>query len=243
MTVWHLAWRSALRRRRLFIWNVAVPLLLLTPVALSEAAAPHRVAVFGVFVVFFAAFGSAVPAVRDARDGWLDEVLRTGYPAPRWLLERTLAGTTIDAVQLLPVLAVLLWSADGGGAGAAAGLRAAPAVALAALAALWFANLVGPLIAAAVRSLAEAALASAALSLLLLHLAGFFRSPAPGWSEVAAAWNPYSPLRAALTAGVGPVAADVSVWPRSLLLLLVVTLGIAAFSADWSRRLRWPRTP
>ena len=69
MTIWRLAWRSALRRRRLLAWNIAVPLLLLAPVALSEAAAPHRVAVFGVFLVFFGAFGSAIPAVRDARDG------------------------------------------------------------------------------------------------------------------------------------------------------------------------------
>ena len=168
MTIWRLAWRSALARRRLFAWNVVVPLLLLTPVALSEAAAPHRVAVFGVFIVFFGAFGSAIPAVRDARDGWLDEILRAGYPALRWLLERTLAGTAIDTVQLVPTLFVLLWSAGG--------LRAAPAVLLATLATLWFANLLGPLVAAAVRSLAEAALASAALSLLLLHYAGLLTS-------------------------------------------------------------------
>ena len=109
-----------------------MPLLLLTPVALSEAAAPHRVAVFGVFLVFFGAFGSAIPAVRDARDGWLDEVLRTGYPAPRWLLERTLAGTAVDAIQLVPVLLLLL--------GSAGGLRATPVVLLGALAALWFAT-------------------------------------------------------------------------------------------------------
>ncbi|WP_419941733.1 ABC transporter permease [Candidatus Palauibacter sp.] len=236
MTIWRLAWRSALRRRRLFAWNIAVPLVLLAPVALSEAAAPHRVAVFGVFLVFFGAFGSAIPVVRDARDGWLDEVLRAGYPAPRWLLERTLAGTAIDTAQLLPVLLVLLWS--GGG------LRAGPVVLIATLVALWFANLIGPLVAAAVRSLAEAALASAALSLLLLHLAGFFRTPVPGWSEIAAAWNPYAPLRVALGAGVGAAApADPSAWARSLLLVLVVTLGAAAFPTSWSRRLRWPRTP
>ncbi|WP_419935496.1 ABC transporter permease [Candidatus Palauibacter sp.] len=235
MTIWRLAWRSALRRRRLLAWNIAVPLLLLAPVALSEAAAPHRVAVFGVFLVFFGAFGSAIPAVRDARDGWLDEVLRAGYPAPRWLLERTLAGTAIDTAQLLPVLLVLLWSAGG--------LRAGPVVLVATLVALWFANLIGPLVAAAVRSLAEAALASAALSLLLLHLAGFFRTPVAGWSEIAAAWNPYAPLRAALGAGVGAAPADPSAWARSLLLVLVVTLGAAAFPTIWSRRLRWPRTP
>ncbi len=233
MTIWRLAWRSALRRRRLLVWNVAVPLLLLTPVALSDAAAPHRVAVFGVFLVFFGTFGSTIPAVRDARDGWLDEVLRAGYPAPRWLLERTLAGTAIDAVQLLPVLGVLLWTSGG--------LRAGPAVLLATLIALWFANLAGPLVAAAVRSLAEAALASAALSLLLLHLAGFFRAPAPGWSEVAAAWNPYAPLWDALRAGVGAPPVDLLAWPRGLLLVLIVTLGAAAFPSVWSRRLRWPR--
>lgn len=235
MTIWRLAWRSTLRRRRLLAWNVVVPLLLLTPVALSEAAAPHRVAVFGVFLVFFGAFGSAIPAVRDARDGWLDEILRTGYAAPRWLLERTLAGTAIDTLQLLPTLFILLWSAGG--------MRTGPLLVLAVLPTLWFANLLGPLVAAAVRSLAEAALASAALSLLLLHLAGFFRAPVPGWTSLVADWNPYTPLRAALSAGVGALPMDGSVWLRSLLVVLLVTFGATVFSADWSRRLRWPRTP
>ena len=235
MTIWHLAWRSALRRRRLFLWNVAVPLLLLTPVALSAAAAPHRVAVFGVFIVFFGAFGSSIPAVRDARDGWLDEILRTGYSAPRWLIERTLAGTAVDALQLAPALLVLLWSSGGAGAG--------PAVFLSVLATLWFANLLGPLVAAAVRSLAEAALASAALSLLLLHFAGFFRTPVPGWTSLVAEWNPYTPLRAALTAGTGGMSVDASVWLRSLLVAAGLTFGAAVFASDWTRHLRWPRTP
>ncbi len=235
MTIWRLAWRTALRRRRLFLWNVAVPLLLLTPVALSAAAAPHRVAVFGVFIVFFGAFGSAIPAVRDARDGWLDEILRAGYSAPRWLLERTLAGMTIDALQLAPAVLILLWSADGLGAGSV--------VLLSVLATLWFANLLGPLVAAAVRSLAEAALASAALSLLLLHFAGFFRTPAPGWAFSAAEWNPYTPLQAALSAGASGIPMDASVWLRSLLVAAGFTFGAAIFAADWSRRLRWPRTP
>lgn len=235
MTIWRLAWRSALRRRRLFLWNVAVPLFLLTPVAFSPTAAPHRVAVFGVFIVFFGAFGSAIPAVRDARDGWLDEILRTGYAAPRWLLERTLAGTAIDALQLLPALVVLLWSGAGPGA--------APVLLLAALVTLWFANLLGPLVAVAVRSLAEAALASAAISLLLIHFAGFFRRPLPGWSQLVADWNPYAPLQAALGTGVGAASMDGSVWLRSLLVILAVTLGAAVFSGDWTRRLRWPRTP
>lgn len=233
MTVWKLAWRSTLRRRRLFVWNVVIPLLLLTPVALSEAAAPHRVAVFGVFLVFFGAFGSAIPAVRDARDGWLDEVFRAGYAPWRWLLERTAAETSIDVLQTLPALLVLLVTAGG--------VNAAGAVLGGLLLALFFANLVGPLVAAAVRSLAEAALACAALSLLLLHLAAFFRTPAAGWGSVAATWSPYAALRTGLQAGV-PTPGQVSFgWMSAALIVVTATVLIAVTSPLWTGRLRWPR--
>ena len=139
MKVWRLAWRSAFRRRRLFVWNIAVPMLLLTPVALSAAAAPHRVAVFGVFLVFFASFGSAIPAVRDGQDGWLDQVFRTGYGARRWLGERALAEAAIDLLQTAPAVLILLWSAGG--------LSQIGKVFLALAGTLLFANIIGPAIA------------------------------------------------------------------------------------------------
>jgi len=232
VTVWRLAWRSALRRRRLFLWNVAIPLVLLTPVALSAAAAPHRVAVFGVFIVFFASFGSAIPAVRDAEEGWLDQVLRTGYGARRWLIERTLAEAGIDLVQTAPAVLVLLV--------AAGGLTRAPVVLLALAFTLVFANLLGPAIAALVRSLAEAALACAALSLVLLHYAGFFRAPSPGWTSTVAAWNPYSPFRAALSFGVSGIESAAAVWSWALIPGVVVGLVLLATAGRWTRWLRWP---
>ncbi len=235
MTVWSLEWRAAVRRPRLFAWNVAVPTLLLAPVALSAAAAPHRAAVFAVFYAFFGAFGSAIPLIREASDGWIGEVLRTGYPARAWLAERLAAATALDLVQLAPATAVLL------AASAASPAAAAPTLA-ALLLALFTANLVGALIAAWVRSLAEAALACAAASLVLLHLAGAFRAPGPdGWSAVAAAWSPYRPLVSSLRA-LGPAPpADPASWAPPVLALAAALLFALALTGRITARLRWPR--
>lgn len=235
MTVWWLVWRAALARRRLFAWNVAVPLLLLAPVAWSGAATPHRVAVFGVFYVFFPTFGAAVPTVRDAGDGWLDTVFQTGVSRRRWFLEETLAQAALDGVQLLPVTALLVLVSGG----------AAPATILALLAAialtLAVGNALGTLVAAIVRSHAEAALGSAAVALLLLHLAGFFRSPTRGWARTAAALDPYTPLRVELVhvhAGVHPPGMPVA----SAVAVALGILLILAFGAPvWTRRLQWPQ--
>ena len=234
MTIWRLEWRSALARRRLFLWNMAVPVLLLAPVALSAAAAPHRTAVFGVFFVFFATFGSAIPTVRDAHAGWLDTIFQSGYSRARWLVETVLAGATLDFVQLFPVVLVLV------AASGRAGARAIPSLIFALLLALGFANLLGHLLAAAVRSLAEAALACAATSLLLLHFAGFFRTPTTPWAKRAAEWAPYRPLREGLAALQG---ASPSGPPDSLPAVLAASLGavvLIVFVRRWTVKFEWP---
>lgn len=232
MIAWRMAWREALRRRRLFAWNVAVPLLLLAPVALSEAAAPHRVAVFGVFFVFFGTFGSAIPTVRDAREGWLDELFGAGAAAVPWAAGRALAGAAIDLLQLLPSSIVLL-AASGGWAGA-------PGAVVGIAWALLFANLLGPVVAALVRSMAEAAMACAAVSLILLHYAGFFRAAGSGWTATAAAWNPYRPLREALAAGVAGRPPELAAWAPAVAAGLVLGALILALAARWTGRFRWP---
>ena len=90
-------------------------------------------------------------------------------------------------LQLGPALAV---AALGAGAGPRAFF-----VALVALAAtVWVANLVGVLVAAATRSLAEAALFSAVSTLLLLHASGVFRTPLPG--SFGAVFESVAPFRA-----------------------------------------------
>lgn len=234
MTIWWLAWRSAFARRRLFAWNVAVPALLLAPVALSGAAAPHRVAVYGVFVVFFATFGAAIPTVRDARDGWLDTVFRTGVSRAAWLAQTVLAETTLDLVQLAPVVAIVSLTGEGAAPASLALLATALPVAV------LFANTLGVALAALVRSLAEAALASAAVSLLLLHFAGFFRPPADGWTRMVAALDPYTPLRVALE-GIEGAAAGGAGPPLPALIVALAGPTLAALAARrWTRRFEWP---
>jgi len=234
MTVWWLAWRSALARRRLFAWNVAVPALLLTPVAMSETAAPHRVAVYGVFLVFFSTFGAAIPTVRDARDGWLDTVFRTGVSRRAWLVQTALAETALDIVELAPVVAVIALTGRGSPAASLALLTGALPLAL------LFANVAGVVLAALVRSLAEAALAGAAVSLFLLHFAGFFRPAAPGWTRTVAAFDPYSLLRVALEqveGGSSPATAH-PWWPAVMALSLATLAALTA--GRWTRRFEWP---
>lgn len=234
MTVWSLAWRTALARKRLFVWNVAVPMLLLAPVALSDAAAPHRTAVFGVFFIFFATFGSAIPTVRDARTGWLDAIFLTGYSRRRWFAEAVLAGTALDIVQLLPVTIVLVWTA-----GTATGEDLGD-LAVAMVVALATANILGRILAAIVQSLAEAALVSAAVSLLLLHFAGFFRTPVAGWTREVARWNPYRPLQEALAGVQASGGAPSEGWFPALLVAVIAALLVAVLARVWTRRLEWP---
>jgi len=235
VTVWRLAWRAALARRRLLAWNVAVPVILLAPVALSPAAAQHRTAVFGVFFVFFGTFGSAIPAVRDAESGWLDTVFRTGVSRGRWLAETVAAGAALDLLELLPATAVLLLSAGRTGPDGLAGLAAALVLAI------LVANGLGVLLAALVRSHAEAALVSAALSLLLLHFAGFFRIPVAGWTLVAATVMPYRPLREALATVQTGGPATWGSWAPAVATGLVACLLLVALAPRWTRRFEWPQ--
>lgn len=190
--VWRLEWGIVRSRPRRLTWSVSVPVLLLVPVAMSGAAPAHRATVYALFVVFFGLFGAAAPVVRDAERGWVERVLLTGCGVRSWLLERTAAHSLQDLLQLAPALGAVIWLEGG-----ARGALPAASVAAGALLALVTANLVGTVVAAAVRSLAEGALACAAVGLAALHLAGAFRPPAPGtWQEAAAAVSPFLPALA-----------------------------------------------
>lgn len=218
-TIWRLSWQLALRRRRLLAWNVLVPALLLLPVVTSAAAAEHRAVVVTVFVTFFGAYGSCIPLLRDGMSGWTEKVLLTGYGERRWLVERLLAATSIDFVELLPVNLVLL-----GLIGAPLG-DVLPRLLAATALALLFANLIGTLVAVGVRALGEAALGCAVLSLFALHFSGVFRTPAPGSvSAVLEAGSPLRPLHEAWVELLGGGAA-----PEAGLLL--PTLAAAVFFA------------
>lgn len=222
---WSLEWRLARARRRLLALNVAIPLLLVAPVALGGAPAHHAAAVYAVLFVLFGTFGSAIPLVRDAEAGLQARLHLAGMPDAPLLLGRAGAGAAVDAAQLAPSLGLAL--AAGGSAPAAA---AAAAVALAA--SLLLAGLIGIWVAAAARSLAEAALFAAVAGLLLLHAGGVFRTPAPGGAAAAVeALVPFRLLHESLlaAAGVGAVPPPVA-WAGGLgtLLLVATATGIAA---------------
>lgn len=229
-TIWRLTWALAVRRRRLLMWNLLVPILLLVPVMTSAAAAAHRAVVVAVFVMFFGAYGSCIPLIRDGMSGWAEKVWLTGFGGRRWLVERTLASTAVDWVQLLPVnLLLSVWLGIS--------VDAAVAILVATAFALLFANLLGVLIAAFVRALGEAALGCAVLSLFTLHLAGVFRTPVPGsWWAVAEAWSPLQPLHESWVRALLSGGPDVSV-PWAAEMIPVVALGamllLVAVAGDW----------
>jgi len=231
-TIWRLTWRLALRRRRLLIWNVLVPVLLLVPVVMSGAAAAHRAIVVAVFVTFFGAYGSCIPLIRDGMSGWAEKALLTGYGGRRWLVERTLASSAIDWVLLLPANLALV-ALTGAPASLAAAVLGATALAL------LFANLLGVAVAALVRALGEAALGCALLSLFALHAAGVFRTPAAGsWWATVETWNPLRPVHEAwvrLLSTDGPTGSILPPVVALLGLLGLVALGAAPLARRIAR--------
>ena len=224
-SVFRLEWRTALVRRRLLVWNLAVPLLLLAPVALSPAAAPHRAAVYAIFFVFFGTFGSAIPLIRDGRSGWNEKLLLSGYGSRRWLLERLVAGSSIDLAELIPSVALV-------GLAAGAGARSIGALLVALALALLFASILGAVVAALVRSLAEGALGCAVVALFALHFAGAFRSaPVGTWVELVQTTSPFRPLveaaRSLAAAGSSPDGA-VWLWPVATAIAALILVVLAA---------------
>ncbi len=216
-----LEWRLAIARPRLFVLNATIPLLLVIPIALSGAPTPHASAVYAVMFVLFGTFGSAIPLVRDSERGMVTRIGRTNIGAVPYLLGRTLAGTTIDAVQLAPALGIVLAISQGEPEAKA---LAVPVL----LAVLAVTNLLGVWVAALARSLAEAALFSAVSGLMLLHASGAFRTPVSG--SVGASLEAASPYRALheilLSVGGAPVwqgGYQLLVWVSVLTLITVAS--------------------
>lgn len=225
--IWRLEWRIALRRRRLFFLNCGIPLLLVAPLVLGGAPVFHAAAALAVLFVLFGTFGSAIPLLREGQSGLLRRILLTGASEPRILLERVLASTLVDFVQLIPslVLVLLAWGAS------APVWGTLPPVLLLTLA---VANLLGIWIAAAARSLAEGALFAAVVSLFLLHGSGVFRTASPGSAgALLEATLPFGPLhQLLLAAGGSPVPPPFTsvLVPGGAGLLLLALTGVAARS-------------
>ena len=173
LAVWRTEWLTALRRRRLFLFNILIPLTFVATIALSSAPAVHAAAVFTVLFALFGTFGSSIPLIRDGESGLLRRYVLTGAHPGGLLLQRVSATAALDLIQLTPSVLVIV-AARGSSASQLA--IVVPAMVLGLLAA----NALGALAAALAKSVAEGALFSAVAALLLLHWAGTFRTPVPG---------------------------------------------------------------
>lgn len=233
---WTAEWQVALRRRRLLVLNTAVPLLLVAPVALSGAPSFHSAAVYSVLFVMFGVFGSAIPLVRDGASGLLTRWHLVGMPPRELLAGRLAAQTALDVLEAVPALVLILVTSPVPAA------TAAPPLLLALPFALLVANALGAWAAALARSLAEAALFSSVLSLLLLHAAGAFRTPAPGtFAETAERLSPFRALHEALLGAVGGPPPASEAWTPALATGAALLMATAAFAPLLLRRLRATR--
>ena len=223
---WSVEWLVASRRRRLLALNAGIPLLLVTPVALAGAPSFHASAVFSVLFVIFGVFGSAIPLVRDGSRGILTRWQLAGLSAREVLTARLAAQATLDTLVTLPAAALIVLAGAGGAGSWGALLLALPF-------ALLVANALGAWAAALARSLAEAALFAAVVSLLFLHLAGVFRVPAPGTlSARLEALGPFRVLHESLLQATGGGPAFTGSWWPALICgvgLVLITLAAAPF--------------
>ena len=223
---WSVEWSVALRRRRLFALNVVVPLALVAPVALGGAPAGHAAAVYAVLFVLFGVFGSAIPWVRDGGSGLLSRWIVAGLHPRELVGARLAAQALLDLLQTLPALALVILVAGGSARGAAAAVAALSV-------ALLVANALGVWVAAAARSLAEAALFAAVAALLLLHGAGVFRTPRPGSAGAATELvSPFRLLHEVLLALQGPGGGTLSSWAPALV-AGAAFLGLTALAAPF----------
>jgi len=225
LAVWRTEWLMALRRRRLFLFNILIPLTFVATIALSSAPAVHAAAVFTVLFALFGTFGSSIPLVRDGESGLLRRYVLTGVHPGVLLLQRVSATAAIDLIELAPTVLVI------------AVVRGSSAsqlviVVLAMVIGLLAANSLGALSAAFAKAVAEAALFSAAAALLVLHWAGTFRTPVSGtWQAILEMLNPFRPLHESLLAAAGAGAPDVApalfVVPIGTTLLVLLLLTVA----------------
>jgi len=234
LPIWRSEWIVAVRRKRLLVLNIFIPLVLVAPIAFSAAPSAHASAVFTVLFVLFGTFGSSIPLIRDSETGLLERYALAGVKPSGIVIQRALASAGIDGLELAPSV-VLIVVANSASPGQVVGLVLSFGVAVLA------ANLLGVCAAAVARSVAEGALFSAVAALLLLHLGGAFRTPSPGtWTAVAERWVPFRLLHdslLAVTGSTGGISASSDLLPPSLALVavLLVTGGLGRYLVGRTR--------
>lgn len=210
---WQKELLEASRGRRAVLLKLLLPLFLLAPLAVVAVPASMKAVGFSVAVLFIGVFGSSVRLIhlRDSR--MLERMAVLPVPPRGLAAEYVLASASLDGVQLLTPLLLLI--AAGGYP-----LPSVAAILLAFPAALLGANAIGVLVASLSASAAEghlfailSVLGAAGLSGLGLTDAGAHR-----WLL------PFGPFAATLgaSADAAPFAAAAIAWLSAVVLLALV---------------------
>jgi hypothetical protein len=195
-SLWTREWLVSLGRPRALALRVAVPLALAVPLVAGGAPTFWAAMLVTVLCAMVGAVGSAMTLARARSSGLLARLAVTPRPPEQAVGSWLAASTSVDAVQLLPALAVI---AAGGGSPAWW-----PALAASALATLLVANVLGCALAVAAGGPAEVLLDVAVVLAPLLYLAGIFTGvPREGWRATVATLDPISHLQSALVGALG----------------------------------------
>ena len=190
-------WLVTLARPRTVVMRLLMPLILAVPLLTGRAPTFWAGMLLTVLVAMIGAVGSGIGLARARSGGLLVRLAMVPRPAHRLVAGWVLAGVSVDAVQLLPVLVAVLVAGAPGPAGAAALLAATGAV-------LVVANTLGFLLARLAGGPGEVLLDVAVVLAPLLFLGGLFTGvPAGGWRHVAAVVDPFTYLHAAFVAALG----------------------------------------
>jgi hypothetical protein len=196
-TPWGREWLVTLAHPRALAMRVAVPLLLAVPLVTGGAPTFWAAMLLTVLVAMVGAVGSGMTIARSRASGHLARLAVTPGPAWRAAGSWVLAAAAVDAMQLLPALAVVML---GGGAG----VDAAGSLLLCVAATLLAANVLGCALALLAGGAAEVLLDVAVVLAPLLFLGGLFTGvPRQGWRLVVARLDPFSHLHSALIGALG----------------------------------------
>jgi len=208
-------WLVSLARPRSLAIRVAMPLVLGVPLVAGGAPTFWAAMLLTVLVAMVGAVGSGVGLARARASGLLARLAMVPRPAAHVVGGWVLAGASVDAAQLSPLLVVVA-------AGGHAGATGVAALALAVAAVLLVANALGCLLARLAGGPGEVLLDVVVVLAPLLFLGGLFTGvPATGWRHAAALVDPFTYLHAAFIAALG---GDAEAGPAA----------ICAAAAGWS---------
>jgi ABC-2 type transport system permease protein len=186
--LWQLELRGTLSRRRALAIKMGFPLLLVIPLAATNAPQFFAGMLLTILIAMVGTVGTGVSVTRSRGSGWLDRLAVLPLPPWRVALEIFLAGWLVDCLQATLIFLVL-----------EVAQRPDPVVILAtwllALATLAFSGAIGLAVATLTDNAGEAMLFLAVILAPLLFLSGLFTGvPAEGFRYWVAQVLPFSYL-------------------------------------------------